>query len=240
MSEFTISLIIPAYNEEKYIGECLDSAIKNSHGRFSEIFVIDNASTDNTRAVAEKRPGIKVITESQKGVMRARQRGYVESKGDILVFLDADTQMPEGWLDTVMKQFKEKKDMACLSGPYIYYDMSKFSQFLIKIYWRTFAVPVYWLVGYMSVFGNFAIRRDVVDKMGGFDTTIEFYGDDTNTARRASKFGRVVFLHDHYMYSSGRRLIKQGIFSIFKEYGLNFISEVLWHKPITVKYKDFR
>src|SRR5689334_22582165 len=105
MSKLKISLIICAYNEEKYLGDCLDSAIKNSNGNFFEIIVVDNASTDNTKLIAEKRPGVRVVKEERKGLTRARQRGYEEAKGDILAYLDADTKMPKGWVERVIKEF---------------------------------------------------------------------------------------------------------------------------------------
>src|ERR1035437_9659082 len=130
-----LSLIIPAYNEEKYIGACLEHAIKNSKGKFSEIIVIDNASTDKTAEVARKFNGVKVIRENEKGVTKARQRGLKESPGDILAYIDADTRMPEKWIEILEKTFIENLDYVCLSGPYIYYDVSKFQQFLVKLYW---------------------------------------------------------------------------------------------------------
>jgi glycosyltransferase involved in cell wall biosynthesis len=236
---FKISLIICAYNEEKYLGDCLDCAIQNSNGKFFEILVIDNASTDNTKLIAEKRSGVRVVREEKKGLTRARQRGHEEAQGDILVYIDADTKMPEGWFERVIREFEGNRDLVCLSGPYIYYDTSKFKQLLVRVYWL-FAVPVYWVVGYMVVGGNFVIKKETLEKMNGFDTLIEFYGEDTNIARRASQFGKVKFMLSHYMYTSGRRLEKQGILSTFKEYMFNFLSEVFLHKPVTKEYKDLR
>ncbi|MFZ2769944.1 MAG: glycosyltransferase family A protein, partial [Minisyncoccia bacterium] len=100
-----LSLIIPAYNEEKYIGTCLEHALRNSKGKFSEIIVIDNASTDSTKDVAEKYLGVRVIREDQKGLTKARQRGYTESTGDIIAYIDADTHMPEKWIDILEENF---------------------------------------------------------------------------------------------------------------------------------------
>jgi len=240
MSKPKISLIIPAHNEEKYIGECLNYAIKNSQGKIFEIIVVDNASSDDTYAIAEKNPHARVVREEKKGVMMARQKGFLEATGDILLFIDADNRIPNGWIDKVIYEFGHDKDLACLSGPYIFYDISKPKRFLVKMYWRVLAMPIYWIVGYMAVFGNLAIRRDVLEKMNGFDTTIEFYGDDTDTAKRAKKFGKVKFTLKHPMHSSARRLKKQGMFGSVKEYGLNFLSEVVLSKPITHKHKDFR
>ncbi len=235
-----ISLVICAYNEEKFIGECLDYAIKNSKGKLHEIIVVDNVSTDNTKAEALKRAGVKVVREEKKGLVRARQCGYNEAKGDILAYLDADTRMPEGWIDRLIDEFEKNDNHVCVSGPYVYHDIPKHHQILVKIYWHIIAMPMYWMVGYMAVGGNFAIKKETLKKMNGFDTKIEFYGEDTDIARRASKFGKVKFIPSHYMYSSGRRLTNQGIFTMFKEYGLNFLSEVLFHKPVTGEYKDFR
>jgi len=241
MSKTKISVVIPAYNEEKHINTCLDCIIKDSQGKTVEIIVVDNASSDNTYSIAQNKKGVKAIREEKKGVMKARQKGYSESTGDIIAFIDADNRIPEGWIDRVIKEFENDKNLACISGPYLYYDLSKIKEFLVKIYWYGLAMPLYWIVGYMAVFGNFAIRREVLEKMNGLDTSIEFYGDDTNTARRASKFGKSKFIMSHCVYSSGRRLNQQGLFNLLKEYGLNFLSEVILHKPITKdKYKGFR
>ena len=105
----SLSIIIPAYNEEKYIGSCLEHILKNAGPEVCEIIVIDNASTDNTKSLAESY-GVKVITEARQGVSFARQRGYIESTGEILCFLDADTHMPPLWTDKILKFFaKDKK-----------------------------------------------------------------------------------------------------------------------------------
>lgn len=234
-----LSLIIPAYNEEKYIGACLEHVLKNSNGKFSEIIVIDNASTDRTKEVAEKYPGVRVIREDQKGLTKARQRGFKESTGDILAYIDADTHMPDKWIETLEKTFNENSDHACLSGPYIYYDVSKFQQFLVKLYWYA-SMPLYALTGYMVIGGNFVIRRSILEKMNGFDTNIKFYGEDTDIGRRASKFGKIKFNPRFYMYTSARRLNGQGFFSTGYTYVINFLSEVFLHKPATEEYKDIR
>ena len=240
-SSITISLIIPAYNEEKYIGECLTHALENADGKFLEIIVIDNASNDNTNVVASGFPGVRVVREEKKGVTRARQRGFLEAKGEVLAFVDADTRMPEGWARTVAEEFGKNMSLACLSGPYIYHDTPQHKQFLAKwFYWRLLAMPSYLVIGYMAVGGNFAIRRDVVEKMGGFDTRIEFYGEDTNTARRAREFGKVKFMLSLAMPTSGRRLESEGFFKVAIIYMLNFLSEAFLKRPYSHSYKDIR
>jgi glycosyltransferase involved in cell wall biosynthesis len=244
-----VTLIIPAYNEEKYIAECLEHVLHNKN--FNEIIVIDNASTDRTAEIAAKiaheHPDakIRVVREDKKGLVMARQRGFLEAgknpQCDIIAYVDADTKMPEKWLTAVIHEFEKDPNLATLSGPYIYHDIPAWQQSLIKIlYWRALAMPVYWIVGFMVTGANFAIRKSVLEKMNGFDVGIAFYGEDTNIARRASKHGKVKFKANFEMYTSGRRLKKQGITKTGLIYMANFVSEAFFKKPATKGYEDYR
>ena len=76
--------------------------------------------------------------------------------------------------------------------------------------------------------------------MHGFDTSIAFYGEDTNIARRAHVFGKVKFMPSFIMETSGRRLAGQGAFYTAVIYITNFLSEVLLHKPVSKGYQDIR
>lgn len=237
----TISLVIPAYNEEKYIGACLEHAIKNGGAVFSEITVIDNASTDGTARVAASFPGVRVVREDKKGLTKARERGRQEARGDILAYIDADTQMPPGWVETVRREFMLHDNLATLSGPYVYHDVPIWQQWVVRyLWWGLLAMPFYAYAGYMLVGGNFAIRKSVLEKMGGFDTSIEFYGEDTDIARRASKFGKAKFKPSLVMYTSGRRFHGQGILKTGALYGANFLSEIFLKRPVTQEYTDIR
>ncbi len=236
----TISLIIPAYNEEHYIGLTLEKAIKHAGSMLQEIIVIDNASTDNTRAVAQSYPGVRVVYEERKGITRARQRGFLEAKGDILAYIDADTLIQPTWVKKIRREFSKNQNLVCLSGPGILYDMPLLPRTVGRIYWYTLAWPLSKIVGFMAYGANFSIRRDIVEKMGGFDTSIEFYGEDTNIARRASELGKVTFTPRFFVYTSGRRLKGQGVFSTGLVYAVNFFSETMLRRPATKEYKDFR
>ena len=76
--------------------------------------------------------------------------------------------------------------------------------------------------------------------MEGFDKAIEFYGDDTNIARQASKFGNVKFSLSFVMPTSARRFSEETTLKTAAIYILNFISIVILHKPATKIYKDIR
>lgn len=234
-----ISLIIPAYNEEKYINRCLSSAQKHLVD-LCEIIVVDNNSTDSTVKIAESFSNVRVVHEIDKGVTRARQRGFLEAKGDILAFVDSDTYLNDEWFEIIKKEFSNSSKIVCLSGPYVYYDVPIYQKILVWIYWNIFARIAYLFVGYMVVGGNFAIRRDTLEKMNGFDTSIDFYGEDTDTARRAHKYGKVKFNFHFKIFTSGRRFFGQGLINTVLLYVSNFFSEVFLKKPITKEYKDLR
>jgi GT2 family glycosyltransferase len=99
---------------------------------------------------------------------------------------------------------------------------------------------MYFLLGYMAVGGNFAVKKDAVEKIGGFDENISFYGEDTDIARRLSRVGKVKFFLNLYMYTSARRLKNEGVAKTAIKYLINFVSEVFFKKPATGDYKDIR
>jgi len=235
----TISLIIPAYNEENYLPACLDAIMQNVAGKAFEIIVVDNNSTDGTKEVVGRYPGVTYVFEPNKGITRARQRGFTASRGDILAYVDADTLPPPGWIEQIEKQFGKREQLACLSGPYSFYDVSGLRNF-ISTAWFVAARPLYALTGYMLVGGNFAIRREALAKMGGFDSTIEFYGEDVDIARRARKQGKVLFSPSFVMPTSGRRMARQGFAKTAAIYFINYFSIAFRGKPATHDYQDIR
>ena len=239
-----ISLIICAHNEELWLRMCLAHALQNKIPELFEVIVIDNASTDKTAEIAQSFvsvfPFVRVVREEEKGLTKARARGLKEASGDILCYIDADTRMPPLWLKKVQTAFAKNPKLVGLSGPYQYYDLSNWSQFLNTLYWIFFAYPTYFFTGYMIVGGNFAAKREALLEMGGFDTTIDFYGEDTNIARRLAKIGKVKFTLFLPMPTSGRRLKSEGLLRVGYTYVMNFLSEVIRKKPFTKDYKDIR
>jgi len=234
-----ISLIIPAYNEEDYLPACLDAVMRNLAGKAMEIIVVDNNSTDGTRQIVERYPMVKYVFEPRKGITRARQRGYCAATGDILAYIDADTVPPAGWIEQIWEQFGTRSNLACLSGPYSFYDLSRVRN-AISSGWFVAARPLYKITGHMMVGGNFAIRREVLEKMGGFDSSIEFYGEDVDVGKRARKHGKVLFSNRFVMPTSGRRMKQQGFVKMAGLYFANYVSIVVRGKPAHQQYKDIR
>jgi glycosyltransferase involved in cell wall biosynthesis len=235
-----MSLIICAHNEENYIGDCLKSVLTNGHGKFLEVIVVDNASVDKTSIVASSFPGVRVVLEENKGLTHARARGLKEARGDLLAYIDADCRLPLHWVSKAEKIFSDDKKVISLSGPYRYYDGTILQRWIMNCIWWISAPVTYWLVGYMILGGNFIARKEALLSIGGFDTSIEFYGEDTDIARRLHTQGRSIFKMDFFIYSSLRRMASEGIIRTNIVYALNFISEAFFHKPFTKTHTDIR
>ena len=238
-----LSFVIPAHNEENYIGNCLKSVLKEIKGKHYdvEIIVVNNASTDSTKEVALAYQGVKVVDEPKRGLPRARQTGFLASNGDLIANIDADTELPSGWIEKVFFEFSRNKNLVALSGPFIYYDRSKLTNFFVWSYYSVGyllnLVNHYLLrIGAMLQGGNFVLRRTALEKIGGFNTNIEFYGEDTDIAKRIQKIGRAKFSFFLPMYTSARRLSEEGIFVTSAKYVINYFWVLIFKKPFKSRY----
>jgi glycosyltransferase involved in cell wall biosynthesis len=88
-----VSVVIPAYNEERYLFDCLESIRKQDYPGVYEVTVVDDASTDDTARIALDW-GATVVHESRRSPACARQKGAEVASGDIIAFIDADTRAP--------------------------------------------------------------------------------------------------------------------------------------------------
>ena len=241
----SLSVIVCAHNEARYLPACLHSLLAQSRPP-DDILVVNNASTDQTGAVAAQIPGIRVVDEPRKGLVVARERGRVETHGDIVVYLDADCRAPLMWLERIERRFASDPSLIALSGPYRFYDWDWLGRTLIRLYDFTLAPATQVLVKHVlrlgTIFygGNFAVRRTALELIGGFDTTIEFHGEDTNLGRRLFAIGNVGLFHDCFLYTSARRYVAMGKGAVFRLYVRNFTSELLHHRPKDTAHVDVR
>lgn len=241
----TISVIVCAHNEERFLAPCLHSLLAQSRSP-DEVLVINNASSDRTGAIAAAIPGVRVIDEPRKGLVVARERGRQEARGDLLVYVDADCRAPLMWLERIESRFARDRSLLALSGNYRFYDWDRWGRTLLRAYDFTLGPATHVLVKYILrlgvVFygGNFAVRRDALERINGFDTTIEFHGEDTNLGRRLSRVGRVELRYDCFLYTSARRYNAMGKGAVFRLYVRNFVSELLHHRPKDSVHLDVR
>lgn len=236
-----VSFIIPAYNEEKNIQDCIYTiqleCLRQSPTIMSEIIVVDNGSTDATSAKAEA-SGATVIVEETKGVVHARDAGYRHAHYALLANIDADNRVPPGWLKIALDSMIDPKVVA-VSGPLSYVEVPRYVNTGARVFYF-FARIFHHLLGPTIQGGNYIIRKDVLDKMHGYDKTFTFYGEDTATARSAACFGIVKLNKKMWINASPRRLREQGIINTIIAYTINYIWVSLFGRSLTQDYKDYR
>ena len=244
-----LSFVIPAYNEQAYLGDCLRSILAQSEkllvGHEVEIIVVNNASTDSTAEVARSFPGVIVVDEPRKGLTFARQAGFERATGTLIANVDSDSRLTPGWLEQVFHTFAAEPRLLALSGPVIYDGLPPLKAQLVRFFYLlSYAVYLcnrYVLrVGSMVQGGNFVLTRHALELIGGFNTTIAFYGEDTDIARRLNKYGPVRFTFRLKMLTSPRRLEKEGVFTTAWRYTINYVWTTFFKHPFTKTYTDHR
>lgn len=245
-----ISFIIPAYNEEKYIGKCLESIIKEASSSQieSEIIIVNNASTDRTKEVAmsftNSQIKVRIVDEPQKGVNSARQTGFRVASGNLIAYIDADSQLTPNWIETALNKIN-KPTIVAVSGPAIFHDLPIATNLIIWVFYYlayiTYLVNRFILKsGSLALGANILIKKQALQKIGGPDTTFQFYGDDTDLAKRLSKVGGVIFTFKLPIYTSGRRLKKEGLITMGLKYQINYFWILLFKKPFSKSSIDVR
>ena len=242
-----VSFVVPAFNEEAYLPACLQSILREAEacGEPVEIIVVNNASTDRTREIALQFHTVIVVDEPRKGLTYARQAGLVASTGYLVANVDADSRLTPGWLRRVLDEFEANPKLLALSGPLVYYDLTPRQSLLVRIFymlaWTTYVTNRYILrVGSMLQGGNFVVTRPALQQIGGFNLGISFYGEDTDIARRLNSVGEVRFTFGLKMFSSARRLRKEGIFTMAWRYSVNYLWTTFTERPFTREHIDVR
>lgn len=117
-----LSVVVPALNEERYIGQCLVSLTAQSYPReLYEIIVVDNASTDWTPEITLGFR-VRVIYEAERGIGQARHRGAQAAKGEMIAGTDADAIAPPTWLEEIARAFRSDELLGAVTGPILLHD----------------------------------------------------------------------------------------------------------------------
>lgn len=230
-----ISVIMPALNEGKYIKNTLDGLKRQTFRNF-EVIVVDGGSTDNTRDLAKQ--AARVLLLRKKGAGRARNAGARVAKGEVLLFLDADTVPSRNLLKTYSSLMKDKAVVAA-TGPIFPLEKAgwryKRGYRLVSIYFVKLSMKL----GRPIFMGsNFAVRKNAFDKVHGFRDNMMSY-EDWELSNRIKKHGRMAYSNAAVVKASIRRVRKWGMARYFWFYATNFLKFHLFKKSHK-EYKPVR
>jgi glycosyltransferase involved in cell wall biosynthesis len=203
-----ITFIIPAYNEELLLDSTI-SALHSAAGAMQEpyeIVVVDDASTDSTTSVAT-RCGARVISVHYRQIAAARNAGAAQAHGDLLLFVDADTRVPQA---VVCGAVQAMRSGAVGGGARARFDGR------VPIYGRMLA----WLWLLIQRFEHLAsgcflfCTRHAFEAVGGFDQAV-YAAEDVELSRRLRRLGRFVILRE-VVITSGRNLRSHSTLEILR------------------------
>lgn len=117
--KLTLSIVIPVYNEENHIKECLE-AIKAQIEAPLEVIVVDNNSSDKTVEIAKKYPFVTVLSAREQGIAFARNVGFNAARGNIIGRIDADSRIPSNWTQHVREYIEANPEHLLTGGSYFY------------------------------------------------------------------------------------------------------------------------
>jgi glycosyltransferase involved in cell wall biosynthesis len=224
-----ISVIIPAYNEERLLKRCLQALKKQSYPKDAfEVIVVDNGSQDRTAAIA-KDAGVRVYTYRKiQGCAASRQFGFSRAKGSILAFTDADSMPEKDWLKKINTLLADPK-LVCVGGRAIP-DENKLQFKLIYLTYYTFDLFQNFIGKPLLGGYNIAVKKAAYEKAGGFKPGL-FSADDWELSISLYKaFGAraVKYVFDLNVYVSVRKLRSlKVLYKYNTDMTLNYINLVL-------------
>lgn len=184
MSKPAISVIIPVYNAQEGLGQCIDSLLDQTFSDY-EIIILNDGSTDNSLEViqnyASKNDGIRVVDKENEGVAKTRNRGIALAKGEYIVFIDNDDFIAPDYLECFYKAIEKEKLDIVIGG---YKRVNKehkilFQQDLSQTDWSKYIVVAPWARIYRTSFlrenniqfFDYPIGEDVIFTLTAYNLT---------------------------------------------------------------------
>jgi glycosyltransferase involved in cell wall biosynthesis len=196
-----ISVIIPAHNEEAYLRKTLD-AVNRQIYRPYEIIVVANGCSDRTPAIARGRCH-NLLMVREKGLSRARNLGAYAARGELLIFLDADTILEWDALDTVAQQFTRDYAAGTLKGKPDADRLIYRLIYLIKNFQHRWSL-------HEGSSGVIVCWKDDFEAMGGFDEDLEVM-ENSELIRKLRSLGKYLYVDHTTAVTSMRRYDKSGV-----------------------------
>lgn len=201
-----VSVIVPVYNAECYLSECIDSILCQTYPNI-EVILIDDGSTDGSLSVCqrkvEKDNRVKVIHQENQGVTAARKTGVINSIGNFICFVDSDDTIPDYAIEVLMGKMKENVDivLGCCTNEFLKIE-GEFTreEYIQKLIDNTFR---------SSLWGNL-YRKHLLEKAKPFELSRTFYaGEDYIANLKMASYVRSVFSINQptYIYKMNQKSV---------------------------------
>ena len=221
-----ISLIIPVYNEEKYIAGCLDS-IALQKIMPDEVIIVNNNCTDNTLSIVKKYPFVRVINETTQGMIAARNAGFNAATYEIIARCDADARIPSNWISKIHRNFTSSK-IDALTGPIMFYD-APFKTSLIARAYLDMMKPIH-RGGETLVGPNMIVTKNIWEKVKSLVCLNDkLVHEDIDLAYHIQEMGGKIKRDNKLIVSTSSRRARKNPYSFFSEYPTRFIKTLFYH-----------
>lgn len=230
-----LSIIIPTLNEEEHIGNTLES-LRPQLSKEDEIIIVDSHSQDKTVEIAESF-GAKVLTRPKNGNGLAKTEGAREARNEVVVFIDADTEVPPDFVGRIKEHFKDPQ-LLFLGGLNLYSSDSKAWKFIYDTYSRS----IFYLGKANHAItkecyvppNNSAFRKEVFLKAGGYRSVV---CEDADLMRRLPRSRRIKYDKELVLTLSDRRFRSHGFFRTVGLWTWGNLSLILGGKVGSEEYK---
>jgi len=221
------SVVVPAFNEQGYLGDALRSLSRQDFTGGYEVLVVDNNSTDDTAGLAAAH-GVRVVHEARPGVCAARQAGTDAARGEIVVSTDADTTHPPDWLTRLDAQFRAHPRALAVAGPCRYADPPWWAAVFPRLGFAAVAVG-YALTGRIDYVTatNLAFARA---ESPGYDLSLTQGGDEVDFLRRLRRRGHVVWDARNPVLTSSRRMDQGLPYTLVVSFGYHYFLSYLLNR----------
>ena len=203
-----ISVVIPAYNEEKYIAKTLESLARQTYRDFEVVLSItgDDATAEVARQFFTKHDiAHRLVFPERKGVALARQQGTQATRYPIIASTDADAIVPPDWLARIQRFFDQNARFQAVYGPVYFFDGSPLQRATARCLYPLF-LHISRFFGNDNVAGNnMAFRAAASTRVGGYSTKVDSC-EDIELIQRVKTVGPIAYRRDIFAQVSARRM----------------------------------
>ncbi len=218
MRRYKASIVIPAYNEEKYLPKTLESISRQSWQNY-ELIIVDSESEDRTVEIA-KSYGAKIVEAPRGNIGLCRKKGAEKASGDFIVSASADTVYDKEWLEKLISPIIDGKKAT--AGALRIYEPRPLEAAFTSVFVNC-VVPLLYFVGFpYASADNLALEARFYKKIGGFRALPT--AEEIDLLKRVVKAGKkVVYVKDAIAYVSPRRIRAWGAFHYLLFHTKNFL-----------------